>query len=290
MSLSDSERIARLNRAIGCYVGLFIGDALGTPVEFKERDEYEPVTNMRGGGAFRLQPGEWTDDGSMAFALAESLIEYDALEPSDVLDRWLRWHDDGDYSVTGKCFDIGKTTWLALTHYRENNNALTCGQDGTFAAGNGSIMRNAPIVLKFLEEPEYAQEMAALQSRLTHAHTECIAGCKNLTDICIKAINGAPKEELFDCNKLRALDRSVISSSGYVLHTLMAAKWAVAKTDNFHDALLLAVNLGDDADTVGAVTGQIAGALYGYGSIPHDWLNVLAWKDQITTQAQKLLG
>ena len=291
------------DRALGAFFGLAVGDALGTTIEFKRRDTYPPVTDMTGGGPFRLKPGEWTDDTSMALCLADSLIATKgALDPVDLADRFVRWWKQGENSVTGRCFDIGNTTRAALASYRETGTPR--GDDAPNSAGNGGIMRLAPAVLAAYREPARAITLARAQSEVTHAAPECLGAAELLAGVLISGIAGNGPEavhshsaEAFVSPKVRDIahggwrrkSRDEIKSSGYVIDTLEAALWAVGGSASFEDAVLKAVNLGDDADTVGAVAGQIAGAVWGYQAIPRAWRERLAWGDEIIERALRLM-
>jgi ADP-ribosyl-[dinitrogen reductase] hydrolase len=164
------------DRALGCLIGLAIGDALGTTIEFKPRDTYEPLTDIIGGGPFDLKPGEWTDDTSMAICLAESLIAYPELNERDLVDRFVRWRDLGENSVTGRCFDIGGATTQALSRYLRTGNPIA-GSTRPDTAGNGSLMRLAPIALRWFREPDVAMHAARRQSATTHAAEAAVEAC-----------------------------------------------------------------------------------------------------------------
>ena len=291
-----------LDRARGAFLGLAVGDALGTTIEFKPRDTYPRQTEMTGGGPFHLEPGQWTDDTSMAVALADSLIGHGSFDPQDVMQRFVRWWKEGTYSPTGKCFDIGNATSAALGRFTRTGKPFA-GSTAESAAGNGSLMRLAPIVLHALHDPEALRHLAAEQSRTTHGAPQAVEACVFFADLLRRAILGEPKATLLEPGQWdghpamaavaaggwRNRPREEISSSGYVIHTLEAALWAVHGTDSFEEAVVLAVNLGDDADTVGAVTGQLAGALYGYSRIPERWLAPLAWRPRLLGMADSLL-
>jgi ADP-ribosyl-[dinitrogen reductase] hydrolase len=291
-----------VDRARGALVGLAVGDALGTTLEFSTRDTRPHHTDMTGGGPFNLAPGVWTDDTSMALALGESLIMRGGLDPDDLMTRFVHWWKDGAYSPTGTCFDIGITTSAALKQFLTNGKPYS-GTASESAAGNGSLMRLAPVALFTFAAPEDCARMAMDQSRTTHAAPQAIEACAFFADLLRRAIDGETKETLFAPRKWeghptmqniaagtwRSKKRAEIRSSGYVIHTLEAALWAVEQTNSFEDALVLAVNLGDDADSVGAVTGQLAGALYGHSAIPQRWLAPLAWHDKIVNMADTLL-
>jgi ADP-ribosyl-[dinitrogen reductase] hydrolase len=210
-----------LDRYLGCLMGLAVGDALGTTLEFKAPGSFEPLTDLVGGGPFNLEPGQWTDDTSMALCLVESLIEKKGFDPVDQLKRYVRWFRKGYLSSTGKCFDIGTTIRSALVHF-EKTGAPYCEVDDPYAAGNGSIMRLAPV-------PMF-----------------------------------------------------------YVVKSLEAALWAFHRSRSFREGALLSVNLSNDADTTGAVYGQIAGAFYGYGAIPREWKAKLSHRDLIEFYADRL--
>lgn len=292
-----------LDRARGAMLGLAIGDALGTTLEFKPRDSYPKQTEIIGGGPFGLAPGEWTDDTSMALALAESLIAHPHFEPADLMERFARWWKNGLYSCTGECFDIGNTTRSALARYQATGEPFA-GATDEHSAGNGSLMRLAPAVVSTVGDENAARRIAAEQSRITHGAPQAVEACIWFADLLRRAILGEPKSSLLAPGKWgghqamrsvvsgaswRGRGRESIRSSGYVIDTLEAALWAVEQTHEFEAALVLAVNLGEDADTVGAVTGQLAGALYGLESIPQRWLHPLAWRSRILAIADALL-
>jgi ADP-ribosyl-[dinitrogen reductase] hydrolase len=290
-------------RAVGALLGLAVGDALGTTLEFSARDAHSHHTEMVGGGPFRLQPGEWTDDTAMAVALAESLLSRGEFDARDLMERYVAWWKRGEYSCTGRCFDIGITTREALARYLRTRDPYS-GSHSENTAGNGSIMRLAPVVCFALDDPSRLAELAREQSRTTHAAPQAVGGCELLSEIIRDGIvTGDRHEALRDRpwnghaslrpvaeGAWRTKRRDQISSSGYVVSTLEAALWAVWRTDTFEDALTLAVNLANDADTVGAVTGQIAGALYGAGAIPDRWLKPLAWRIRIEQLARNLFA
>lgn len=264
------------DRALGAMIGLAVGDAVGTTLEFKERGEFEPITDMVGGGPFRLKVGEWTDDTSMALCLLDSLLQHESILADDILTRFYNWYDQGLNSHNGRCFDIGTTTRDALTLWKKDGQ--TVAPDLNFLSGNGGIMRLAPVPIYWWYNDNLAAEASRLQSQTTHGSKECLETADKLGRIIARGIRG---EDQRLNEKLKNLGPNSISSSGYVIDTFIAAQWAVVTTDNFRDAILTAANLGDDADTVAAVAGQIAGSLYGLKGIPEDWVEKLAWKDRI---------
>ncbi|MGO1079784.1 ADP-ribosylglycohydrolase family protein [Inquilinus sp. CA228] len=301
--MDDILTDAVIDRARGAFVGLAVGDALGTTLEFSSRDSRPHHREMTGGGPFGLAPGQWTDDTSMALALADSLITRGGFDATDLMDRFVAWWQDGRYSCTGACFDIGMATQGALDHYLHGGGPFAGSTDPT-TAGNGSLMRLAPAVLHTLRDAEACRRIAAEQSRTTHGAREATEACVFFGDRLRSAILGAGKGEVLTSRPWdgtariqatarggwRGQPRALIESSGYVVHTLEAALWAVDRTDSFEDALILAVNLADDADSVGAVTGQLAGALYGLSGIPRRWLEPLAWRERIVEMADTLIA
>lgn len=293
------------DRAFGAFVGLAVGDALGTTLEFRPRDTYPPLTDMVGGGPFGLEPGVWTDDTSMALALAESLIAKPDFDPHDLMARFVNWWRWGVYSPTGECFDIGITTRTALAQFESGGEAFA-GSTDPRSAGNGSLMRLAPIALWGLRRPPEVMRRAARdQSRTTHAAAACLAACESFALTLTEAIHSGDFETALSAGKPAASGSAIadvfagswrekarheVASSGYVVHSLEAAFWCVAETECFADAVLLAANLGDDADTTAAITGQLAGALHGCSAIPSHWLERLAWRDKIESLAEELIA
>ena len=272
------------DRALGCFIGLAVGDALGAPVEFKEVGEFVPVTDYRFGGAFRLPEGYWTDDTSLALCLADSILEKNKIDEFDLLDRFVRWYKLGENSSTGRCFDIGNTTRRALEHFLATAKYRPADDDFD-AAGNGSIMRLAPVAIRWFSDNAAIEENALRQGLTTHGAYTCTAACKELGNLLGSAIRGEyimPKLKLFADNVVN------VPNSGYVVDTMIAAKWAVGSTTNFEDAILAAVNLGGDADTIGAVAGQLAGAIYGLSGIKQDWVNRLHRHEHLINIANKL--
>jgi ADP-ribosyl-[dinitrogen reductase] hydrolase len=283
-------------------LGLAVGDAVGTTLEFRARDTYPPLRDMVGGGPFGLEPGQWTDDTAMALALAESLLSCGGIDERDLMERFVAWWRDGAYSCTGDCFDIGVATSNALAAY-ERTGSPVCGSTDPRSAGNGSLMRLAPAVLHGLRHGGTA-EIARRQSATTHAAAACLDACEHFSALLEEAIGGAPREAVLASRRVeaeaavaaviagrwRGQTRAEIPSSGYVVHSLEAALWCVGETADFREAVLLAANLGDDADTTAAITGQLAGALYGRSGISPEWLERLAWRERIEAVGRALLA
>lgn len=294
-------------RLRGALIGLAVGDAVGTTVEFRARGSFPPVSDMLGGGPFHLRAGEWTDDTSMALCLAASLVETGGFDARDQMVRYCRWRDEGYMSSNGRCFDIGGTISGALARFQHSGDPFS-GSTDPHSAGNGSIMRLAPVVLFY--SPDLAQviEQAAQSSRTTHAAPEAVDGCRLLAALIFKALAGQSKQEIlfgehFGDLAIGALAGGVqaiaegayrsksveqIKGSGYVVESLEAALWCFHTTGSFRDAILAAANLGQDADTTAAVCGQIAGAYYGEEGIPAEWRERLAQRELIGSLADQL--
>ena len=293
----------KLDRFRGCLFGLACGDAVGTTVEFKRRGMFDPVTDMVGGGPFRLQPGQWTDDTSMALCLAASLVELGNFDAKDQMERYCRWVETGYMSSNGRCFDVGVTVGGALNQFRKSGNPFS-GPTNPQTAGNGCIMRLAPIPMFYYPDRSNAIKMSGESSRTTHGAEECIDCSQLLGAILFQALDGCSKEEVllghgmdnFTSMKVtriangdyRQKTEFDIRGSGYVVQSLEAALWCFWNTDNFKEAILMATNLGDDADTTAAICGQVAGAFYGESGIPTQWLELLAMKEIIGALAENL--
>ena len=288
----------------GCLLGLAAGDAVGTTVEFKDRGTFTSVTDMTGGGPFGLEPGQWTDDTSMALCLAASLVECRGFDACDQMDRYLAWVQEGYMSSTGICFDIGTTIRGSLNDYAETRDPYS-GPADPMTAGNGCIMRLAPVPMYYF--PDLAETIGRSEesSRTTHGAAQCLSGCRLFGEIIHRALSGMTKEEIlfspfageFSNDRLESIalgeyrDRhpGTIRGTGYVVDSLEAALWCFYNTGNFEGAILAAANLGDDADTTAAVCGQVAGAHYGMSGIPAGWLEKLAMREEIVSLADRLM-
>jgi ADP-ribosyl-[dinitrogen reductase] hydrolase len=294
--------VSELDRFRGCLLGLAVGDAVGTTVEFAPRGSFPPVIDMVGGGPFRLEPGQFTDDTSMALCLAASLVESGGFDPVDQMERYCRWQWHGYLSSNGRCFDIGTTVARALDRYRQSGNPFA-GSVDPWSAGNGCIMRLAPIPIFYFPDIARAREFAAESSRVTHGADECVDACRLFAGMIVRALAGGAKESvLFDDGGFELapavaaiargnygnLNESAIRGTGYVVDCLQAALWCFWTTTTFEEAVLRAANLGEDADTTAAVCGQLAGAFYGERAIPARWLETLAMRDEIVRLAAQL--
>ena len=291
------------DRASGALLGLAVGDAVGTTLEFKSRDSYPLLADMVGGGPFGLTPGQWTDDTAMALALADSLTENPALDEADQMRRFVDWHEKGTYSCTGSCFDIGVTTRQALSQWKKSGDPFA-GSTDPMSAGNGSLMRLSPVAIRHWRNRALLRDVAARQSRTTHGAAEAVDACVAFAEALADAIEGAKRSEVLRdrieplagaigpimAGSWHGKPRRDVRSSGYVAHSLEASLWSVGRAGDFKEAVLLAANLGEDADTTAAITGQLAGALYGASGIPDDWQRKVAWSPRIRTMADGLMS
>lgn len=295
-------------------MGVAVGDALGVPVEFEPRSRRveDPVREMRGGGTHGQPPGTWSDDTSLTFCTVEALLgQYSIARLGQMFARWLQ---EGFWTARGEVFDVGGTTRASILRILHGIPAEDSGSVLESENGNGSLMRNLPVVLAYCRwSIPLMLERVHEASRVTHAHQRAQICCglhalvtRNLLfhrapgAAYRYAMEGARKLYLQEPwrderrNFARLLRASLgeapereISASGYVVNTLEAALWALLTTRNFRDCVLKAVNLGDDADTVAAVAGGMAGVTYGIDQIPPDWLDALARKDELLDIANR---
>ena len=269
-------RAAR-DRAVGCFIGLAIGDALGAPVEFQTPGTFEPVTGYRAGGPFNLNAGEWTDDTSMAICLGLALVADPFLLTDEVKTLWIEWARRGAHSHNGRCFDIGNQTSLAISQLERREHVPPSS-----SAGNGSIMRLAPVITRWWTAPETCREIAIRQSDLTHNNPECRSQAGYLAMLAANLVAG-----LNDPGETTIREKPKFST-GYVRDTTDLACWSLAKGGTFPDMVLRVVNMGGDSDTAGAVTGMLAGARHGLSGIPKHLVDGLVWKDRLLTIANSL--
>jgi ADP-ribosyl-[dinitrogen reductase] hydrolase len=295
--------ITEIDRYRGALLGLACGDAVGTTVEFRTRGSFPDVVDMVGGGPFDLQPGQWTDDTSMALCLAHSLLYRGGFDAVDQMNRYCNWYLHGYMSSTGECFDIGATISVALRKYLDDKDPYA-GSLAPSAAGNGGLMRLAPVPMFYASGDDAVLFHAGESTRTTHGTREAIE-CSRLFGLQLQAaLMGKEKAEVMRVaypdplspkvaalNGAGFLSKSVdqIRGSGYCVESLEAALWCFWHTDSFEAAVLRAANLGDDADTTAAIVGQIAGAWYGVGAIPAGWREKVAMGDEIVALADRLL-
>ena len=300
-------------------MGVVVGDALGCPVQFETREEVarHPVTGMRGHGTFNLPEGSWTDDSSLTIALLESILRTGTIDLDDIMGNFMKWLYDGEFTPYGQSYDIGRGTMQAIDRYRKNRKAKKCGGDEEWNNGNGSLMRIMPACIYCSEKVTRGEfsERDAIDTihavgGLTHAHIRSNSACGLYFFMVKQILTGdgslqekmqdglskgfsfyesylADKENLHYYDRLKDLDTfkdlpaDKIKSSGYVVDALEAAVWSLITTNSFDQALLKAVNLGDDTDTVGAIAGGLAGLFFGYDAIPEGWLSAIKRREWI---------
>jgi ADP-ribosyl-[dinitrogen reductase] hydrolase len=301
------------NKAADTLMGLCVGDALGVPVEFKSRNTLSanPVTGMQGYGTHNQPAGTWSDDSSLAFCLAESLCKGYDLE--DIANTIVRWYTHKHWTPHGKVFDIGGTTYRAIQRLKNDESPLYSGDFDEEANGNGSLMRILPLIFYLKDKPiEERYQVVKEVSSITHAHFRSVISCFIYIEYALLLLKGRDKKEAYkqmqdtvnefikiSYSERKRFDRVLlhhiesyfpaeISGSGYVLHTLEASLWCFLNTDSYKEAVLKAVNLGEDTDTTGCVTGGLAGLYYGFEAIPAEWVDVIARKEDILALADKL--
>ena len=299
-------------------MGVVVGDALGCPVQFMSREEIAgreagPVKGMESGGVYDMPEGTWTDDSSMALAALDSIRELSEVDLEDIMQSFVDWYEDGEYTPFGEAFDIGNTCSTAIEKFEKEQDPMTCGGTSERSNGNGSLMRIMPACLYAYDRKLSAEEAVKIVHEvggLTHNHLRAKIAC-GLYYFCVKEIldgEGSLKKrlqkglddgfafyekdianrvELSYYGRLRDLEEFAvvpeegIKTTGYVVDSLEAALWSLIRTDNFRDCLLTAVNLGDDSDTVGAIAGGLAALYYGYKGIPGEWLAVIKRREWI---------
>ncbi len=300
---------SKIENIQACFLGLAIGDALGVPVEFRHRSYFQsqPITTMTGFGSWNQPPGTWSDDSSLTFCLAESLLNGYNIE--DVSNRFVRWMKEGYWGAHHRVFDIGGTTRAALQRIYNGEHPLYSGEFDEDSNGNGSLMRIAPASIYFsTETDERLLEKIREVSGITHRHFRSVFACYIYSKVVSKILFGrekmsayyetiievqqlisqnsfyVPEIKLFDRilkGNILSLTQSEILSSGYVLHTLEASLWCFLTTNSYREAVLKAVNLGEDTDTTGCVTGALTGLYYGLGNIPEECISQIARKQDI---------
>ena len=300
------------NKAIGSIVGFAIGDALGAPAEFKERGTFEPIEFYRSGGKFNLPAGAYTDDTAMTLCLAQSLLDKNGCDTDDQLQKYCSWLKDGYMSATGVSIGCGKQIYRALLNYLSKKSTV-CTIGNNRSAGNGSLMRVAPIAIYYMEDLNKAMQCAQKSSYTTHKLKICADACIAYTWLLYGFYKGFSKDDilskeytdyyLFEYDKNYSYNSEIINilqgsyknkseddinSSGYVVHTLEATLWAFYNSNNFKEGLLKAINLGKDSDTIGAIYGSIAGAYYGIDNIDNDLIEGLMHNKKITEISKQL--
>ncbi|MNJ86579.1 ADP-ribosyl-[dinitrogen reductase] glycohydrolase [compost metagenome] len=297
--------------------GVAVGDALGVPVEFKSRDylDANPVTDMFGFGTYNQLPGTFSDDSSLTFCLAEALTK--GFDLNEIAENCMAWAYDGYWAARGQVFDIGMATENAMERLRRGVRPEVAGGMSVSSNGNGSLMRIAPLLFYIKDKPvEERYELTKLVSSITHGHIRSVIACFYYLEFAKQLLDKKDKKSIYKhlqtlvpehLNQLEINPEEIalfsrlfnedisllpvdeIRSSGYVLHTLEASIWCLLTTDNYSDAVLKAINLGEDTDTTGAVTGGLAALLYGVENIPENWKEQLARHDDIEELAERLV-
>ena len=314
----------RNNYWLNGMMGVIVGDALGLPVQFMYPDEIKgrpqgPVTGMEGYGCFDMPAGSWSDDSSMALAALDSINVKGGIDAADIMENFVKWFNDGEYTPAGITFDVGNTCMKAVTSFAKKHDVTTCGATGEYANGNGALMRIMPVCLYAYDQQkndgwsdkqviEQVHQVAALTHNHLRSNMACglyyfmvreIIDCKSEKSFeqCLQdgldngfrfygadianLVEMSHYGRLFHLDELKAVPESEIRFSGYVVHSLEAAVWCLIQTDSFADGLLKVVNYGDDSDTVGAIAGGLAGLYYGYEGISREWIEVIKRKDWI---------
>lgn len=295
-------------------LGHAVADALGVPVEFRDRSKVDksPVTDMMGYGTYPYPAGSWSDDTSMSLCTLDSLAN-GSIDYTDIMDNFIKWLNENEYTPTGQTFDVGRTCRKSIMLYSQTKDIENCGGTTENSNGNGSLMRIHPMTLYLYLRNDLSLdeklEIIHKTSALTHAHERSKIGCGIYSFVLWELLDNHDKESVliglqkaqeyyeknYEFDKYNRIfentfiltKREDISSSGYVVSTLEAALWCLLTTNDYKECVLKAVNLGDDTDTVGAVTGGLAGALYGIKAIPQVWLNVLQKRDYIVDMCER---
>jgi len=309
------KEVMKRNKVLGGLLGLCIGDALGLPVEFNPRSALKatPVTDMIGYGTHNQPPGTWSDDSSLTFCLAESLCN--GFNLRDIAAKFVKWLYEGYWTPHGKVFDVGNTTRIAIARLKEGVNPLEAGLADEFSNGNGSLMRILPLAF-YLEKSDIEQqfEITHQVSCLTHRHLRSQIACGIYIQVAINLLKGNTPTEAYESMKctvsdyyskwpyitelhhfnriiesdISRLPEAAIKSSSYVVDTLEASLWCLLNSNSYADTVLTAVNLGGDTDTLGAVTGGLAGIYYGYDGLPQKWVTRLARAKDIMELGERL--
>ena len=280
-----------MKKMYDAIMGFVVGDALGVPYEFKQRDTFK-CEGMIGYGTYNQPPGTWSDDSSMTLATMESIIRVGGINLDDIMCNFVSWYEDGNFTPYDKCFDIGNGTRYALENYKLGASVYSCGNNSEQNNGNGCLMRILPFAFYKASQFEFKNICG-----LTHPHIVSRIGCEIYVNIARALLNGIDLYSAICAERckmslmtqlyyknfmcLEAIGRDRIKSTGYVVDTLEAALWCLLNTKNYKDAVLLAVNLGGDTDTIAAVTGGLAGIIYGSEQIPEEWVNQIPHIDWI---------
>lgn len=303
-----------MSKYIDSIIGHAIGDAMGVPTEFCDREKLlmNPVTEMKGYGSHSVPAGSWSDDTSMEIATIDSFIEKGCFDYYDIMNKWLNWINYAEYTANNEVFDVGHTCLKAIHNFSYGINPLECATNNINLNGNGSLMRILPVALYSYSKKIKEEEIISLTndiSSLTHSHNISKLGCYIYVRFVIYLLEGLSKEEAYkniqsldyssygeetiNCynrilkSNIKNLSLEDIKSTGYVVDTLEASLWIIMNSNNYKDAIITSTNIGNDTDTIGAITGSIAGIIYGIDSIPKTWLDKLLRKDYLIDLATK---
>lgn len=296
------------NQYLDAIIGHAVGDAMGFPTEFSKREELlkNPVLEMIDSPDVGQPAGSWSDDTAMEIATIDSFIHKKCFDYKDIMDRWVKWISESEYTPTGVTFDIGRTCLKAIKKYCNGTEPLRCGSTSINENGNGSLMRILPVALyaytRNLDDISI-QRLTDEMSSLTHAHEVSRLGCYIYVRFIICLLKGYTKEEVY--NYIQSLDYSSyslnsinlytrilnatiknqaidsIKSTGYIVDTLECALWIFMNAMNYKESIIASTNIGGDTDTIGAIVGSMSGIYYGFESIPSKWLDKLQRKQYL---------
>ncbi|MFX3633286.1 MAG: ADP-ribosylglycohydrolase family protein [Candidatus Pristimantibacillus sp.] len=307
-----------IDRVISCVFGATIGDALGVPVEFNDRERLDkmPVEDMRSYGTYDQPKGTWSDDSSLTFGLMESLIAgYDL---NDIADKMVKYLDEGYWTPHGELFDIGNITRDAILKYKKGTSPVFCGGEGVYDNGNGALMRIMPIVFYLGKDTDYDAKKTMTEeiSSITHRHPRALLGSLIYVEFLQNLFANMGKEEAYIemikvvkehlnvypynhelknyeailSGNLPSLTRDQIKSSGYVIDSLEASMWSFMTSESYSKAVLKAINLGADTDTNGFLTGSFAGLYYSMDHIPDKWIEDICKKEEIVDLCERFVS
>lgn len=305
-----------MSKVVDAVIGHAVGDAMGVPTEFciREKLQNNPVTEMIGYGKFPVPAGSWSDDTSMSIATIDSIINCNGeININDIMKNFYYWLKDGKYSSIDEAFDVGRTCSCAISNYVKGIDINKCGLNDIKSNGNGSLMRIYPVALyayyNNLKEDKLLNTVNEVSS-LTHAHDISKLGCYIYVRYMLYLLNGISKEEayekikdinyssVYDIDTINSYSRILndniknfklddIKSTGYIVDTLEASFWILLNSKDYKEAILTSTNIGNDTDTIGAITGSMAGIIYGVDSIPKEWLDKLGRRDYLFDLANK---
>ena len=303
-----------MSKYVDSIIGHAIGDAMGVPTEFCMREKLleKPVTRMISSPKLGQPAGTWSDDTSMEIATIDSYIKNKKFNYKDIMNKWIDWIEHAEYTGNDEVFDVGKTCLLAIRRYYDGIDPLKCGLDDVYSNGNGSLMRILPVALYSYSKKLNNNDTINLVndiSSLTHAHDISKLGCYIYVKYVIYLLEGLSKEEAYNNiqnedytsyskeaidsykrilkNNIKNYSMEEINSSGYIVDTLECSLWILLNSNDYKEAIIASTNIGQDTDTIGAITGSMAGIIYGYDSIPKEWLNELKKKDYLIELASK---